>query len=741
MIFRRKPKPAADATPRQRMTRRRFLKTSGALGVGLVVLWGGGSVALDRLRRSLPENVPTLDGEPNAWLRVGPDGRVRLLINKMEMGQGIQSAALQIVAEELDVPVEQIDLDTADTNALLADSFGTAGSLSVMTLYPALRTAAATARGAILELAAAQTKRPIAELSTAAGFVVSAADPALRLGYGALVAGQRLIRKASGDVPLKARESFKVIGQSTPRRDIPDKVTGKAKYAYDIKVENMAHGRVARPPMIGAVATGANLAAARALPGVIAAIQTATLIGVVAETPQQASAALNALDVTWQLPAQPLQQSDIEALLVPSADATVLRDVGDAAAALDRAAQRVQATYRTAMATHTPMEPQAAVADVRPDGATIWAATQAPFSLRGQVAKLTGLKDAQVNVVPTLIGGGFGRKSVSTAAHEATQLSQAAGRPVRVAWNRAEEFTAGFVRPPTVTTLAGIVSGGKVAAWSQQLATGFVLFSFFPAALRLVFGSDFGATRGAVGLYEFPNHHVAATVTELPVKTGPWRGLGVGPNGFAVEQFMDELAVAAGADPLAFRLAHLPTTDPASRTARLAGVLSAVARSADWGSPLPTNAGRGIACGFDGGTCVAEVAEVTVDRATGAVRVVRMFAAVDCGLAINPKNVEAQTEGGMLMALSSALKEEMVVKDGQWVAQSFAQYPIARMDEAPVMRVEVLDRSDLPPGGMGEPPVLPAAAAIGNAIYAAVGARVRTMPMTPERVLAALATR
>ncbi|MBV9791913.1 MAG: xanthine dehydrogenase family protein molybdopterin-binding subunit, partial [Chloroflexi bacterium] len=390
-------------------------------------------------------------------------------------------------------------------------------------------------------------------------------------------------------------------------------------------------------------------------------------------------------------------------------------------------------------ATHAPIEPQVGVADVQADRATVWTSTQAPFSVRSQIAEVTGLKDEQITVVPLLIGGGFGRKSVSDAAYEAAQLSKAAGRPVRVAWSRSEEFSHGFMRPPTLTSFsAALDDSGQIAAWQQDLTSGFVIFTFFPAFLRLVFGSDFGATRGAVGPYVLSNQRVTATMKDLPVKTASWRGLGVGPNAFAVEQFMDELALAAGEDPLAFRLRYLPSDGAQGPATRMRRVLETAAQAANWGSPLPPDTGRGIACGMDAGTYVAEVAEVHVDRERGAVQVLRVHAAIDCGLVINPDTVTAQAEGGIMMGLSAALKEEITLKDGKWSAGSFAEYPFFTMADAPEIEVTLIENRETAPSGMGEPPLMPAAAAVGNAIAAAVGARVRTMPMTPERILAAL---
>jgi isoquinoline 1-oxidoreductase beta subunit len=739
MRFRRKSLPAGQAAEgrpsRWRLSRRRFLIGSGA---GLVVLFAGGNFALQRIR-SGGFSLPELSSDPNSWLRIEPDGRVRLMINKVEMGQGIGTAAVQIVADELDVPVEQIELVAGDTSQVPVDQFGTTGSRSVAMLYPALRQAAATARQALVELAAQRSGKPAERLVASQGLVTALDDPAISFGYGELVAGKQIVRSSEQAAPLKAPASYTVIGQDIARLDIPDKVTGAAIYGYDARVEGMLHGRILRPPVIGATIETVDVEPARGLPGVVALVAEGDFIGVAAETPAQAAQALGQIAVMWRQPERLLQQADIEALLTSDQNPTILQEAGDVQRVLSGAARRLTAQYRTGFAAHAQIEPQAAVADVRADRATVWVPTQMPFTQRDQIADATGLKAEQVTVVPMLIGGGFGRKGSPESATEAARLSKAAGRPVRVAWDRTEEFLHSFMRPPIVMDFEAALDGqGRIVAWQQHLATGLVLFAFFPGFVRFMIGNDFGATRGAVPPYLLPNQRVAATIKELPVKTGTWRGLGSGPNAFAVEQFMDELALAAGADPVAFRLAHLDQADPTGRAQRMRRVIEAVAERAGWGTPLPADTGRGIACGDDAGTCVAEVAEVQVDRATGAVKVLRVVAAIDCGLAINPRNVIAQTEGGIMMGLSAALKEEITLKDGNWSGSDFLSYPIFTIADAPEIEVVLIENREAPPSGMGEPPLLPAAAAVGNAIAAATGARVRTMPMTPERVLVAL---
>lgn len=725
------------ATRQTSVTRRRFLKAAIAGGAGLVVVVAGASAGLRYVRGNLDSFVPELPTNPDAWLQITPDGIVRLKVSKVEMGQGIATAAAQIVAEELGVAYERVVWQSeATTRDLPADSFGTNGSLSVISLYPALRSAAAEARATLAQLASERSGVPAGRFGAVDGTIVSLDDPALAFAFGDLLKDRQILRISDEKQELQFTDpaSYKVIGQPVPRLDIPSKVDGTAIYGYDVRLDGMLHGRVARPPVIGATVEAVDADAAKALPGVATVVHEENFVGVVAETPAAAAEALSAIKISWRQPERPVQQADIAALLDPAGGAELKRS-GDVERALRGATQVLTAEYRTGFATQAPIEPQVGVADVRSDSATVYAPTQGPFGLRDDIADVTGLKAEQVEVVPTLLGGGFGRKSVSDAAIEAARLSKAAQRPVRVAWTRGEEFTQGFMRPPTVTRFRGAVDGNGIAAWDQQLAGGFVLFAFFPTPLRWVFGTDFGATRGAVGPYAVPNMRVTAAIRELPVKTGSWRGLGLGPNVFAVEQWVDELALAAGVDPLEWRLRHLPDDAAGARMRR---VLESAAQTAGWGGPLPEGSGRGIACSFDGGTFVAEVVEATVDRASGEVRVDRVVAAVDCGLAINPDIVKAQTEGAIIMGLSAGLREEVTLRDGKWSAASFEEYPIFRIGDAPDIEVVLIENRDLAPGGMGEPPLGPAAAALGNAIYAAAGARVRTMPMTPERVLEAL---
>lgn len=725
MFRRNRPTPPAG---KRRLSRRAFLIGAGTLGAGLVVAFTVGP----RLNFN-PFAVPD---DPNAWLHIGRDGRVRLLIGKVEMGQGVPSALAQIVADELDVPIDTIDIVVGDTAVVPSDQ-GTFGSISISSIYPVLRQAAAEARATLTNLAAMRLGVEPTTLRTRDGRV-ERADGGAGVSYAEL-AGERLriVRVDAANRPalLKPAGELRLIGTPAPRSDIPLKVRGAAEFGIDVRLPGMLHGKVLRPPVLGATLRTLDDSAARALPGVVAVVRDEQFVGVVAEREEQALAGLNALVVEWEQPAQLLQMADIEALLDGEGPQRDLRAIGDVGTALAGAATRVEARYSTPFAAHVTLEPQAAVADVRPDGATVYAATQSPFMLRDEAAKLAGLRAEQVRVVTTYLGGGFGRKSIADAALEATRLSKAAGRPVRVVWSRAEEFRHGFLRPPTRHHLVGgLDAAGRPIAWQQDTRSGLVLFTFFPPLLRTILGADFGATSGAEPPYLFAHQRVSFHQRELPVLTGSWRGLGAGPNCFATESFMDELAAAAGADPLQFRLDALGPEQTGQRR-----VLEAAAERAGWQPhTAPSGRGQGVALGTYGDTHVAEVAEVVVDRTSGAVRVKRVVVAMDCGLAVNPQNVAAQAEGAVIMGASMALREQITVVDGKLTPADIQSYSPLRIGDAPDVEVVLIDTDSRPPSGVGEPPLMPAAAAIANAIFDAVGARVRDLPITPDRVRAAL---
>jgi isoquinoline 1-oxidoreductase beta subunit len=720
------------------VTRRGLLIGAGVLGGGLLLGWRFGvPEAQLRVAEMLDgasagfARVPT---DPSAWFEVTPDNRVRLFITKVEMGQGIKTSLAQIAAEELGIAPALMDVQQASTNQGFADSLGTAGSASVSSLFTPLREAAANLR----EMLRAEAAKALGVAGSALvvdgmGFAAKD-DSSKRVDFGQLVSNQKTWQAPEQAPALKPIADFSVIGQPVQRIDVPDKVTGKAIYGYDVRVPGMLYGAVLRPPTIAAKLKSVTAGAAESIDGVKKVVIDVAngFAGVVATSRMAAQRGVAALQAEWDA-GKPWQQEEIDALVTAGGGTTIQR-VGNAPAQLG--SPTVAGEYRSPFAIQTPLEAQAAMADVKADSAKIYSSTQSQFSVRRYVAQAVGLKEEQVEVQTTNLGGGFGRKSGWEAAVEAARLSKAAGAPVHVAWSRQEELQNGYFRPPTDHRLSAKIENGRITAWQHDHASGDVLFAFFPAIVKNVVGADFGATRAATIKYDVPNRLTTSKRVDLPVKTGPWRGLGLLANAFAVESFMDELAHAAQADPLQFRLDHMPKDDWGRR---MEAVLKAAAAKGEWGQPAPEGRARGIACSSDVDTVVAQVAEISVDRATGKITVHRIALAMDCGLAVNPDGIGAQSEGSVMWGVGSALIEEMQIRDGQVAPRNFDTYPLLTIADSPAVDVVLVDTlQDGKPRGVGEPPMGPTAAAIGNAFFALTGKRLRQMPFTPARVLAAL---
>jgi isoquinoline 1-oxidoreductase beta subunit len=681
----------------------------------------------------------TLD--PLLWFEVYPDGRILLFVPKAEMGQGIHTALAQIAAEELEVAWDQLEVLHASTSQADDNFRGTSGSLSVTTLYDPLRQAAAALRETLRAEAARVLNQPVEALVARDGGFEPAGDPDTRVTYGELVAGAVEWRVPGEDVPLKPASEYKFIGQSLPRVDLPSKVTGEAIFGYDARAKGMLYGAVVHRPTVEARMRSARPGPAEGMPGVVKVVIEDGFAGVVAESRPQAWAARDALEVEWD-EGRLWQQEELEELVTARGQGGVSIQRESNAPSLLAGDTLITAEYRTGMAAHAPMEPQAALAIVGPDRAKIWTSTQFEMSVRREVAKALDLEPEQVEVVPTYLGGGFGRKielkSVSSVAVEAARLARAAGAPVHVGWDRSDEMRDGFFRPLTHHYLSAILDGnGRIATLMHEQASGDALFGGIPESVARVVGFDFGSTRGAQIFYAIANRETSVWRRPMPIPTGSWRGLGLMANVFAIESFIDELAHAASADPLQLRLAHLPDD---ALGQRMGAVLEAAAERANWGKGQSAGRAQGIACCSDGGTVVAEVAEISLDQDSGRIRVHRVVAAVDCGRTINPNGAAAQIEGAIVMGTSAALLEEITVEDGGVPAGNFDRYPLLRMAEAPDVETILLEAPDGKPRGLGEPPIGPIAPAIGNALFALTGVRLRRLPMTPDRVKAALAS-
>jgi len=709
-----------------RPTRRQFLLGLGVGGVGALAL-GVPAMQLGIARWLDKGNFPSMHGklDPTVWFELLPDDRVRLHLPKIEMGQGIHTALAQIAAEELEVPWEKLEVVHASTAHGPVDAGATSGSQTVTGLYQPLREVAANLREMLRTEAARQLGVPADSLVASGGTLSVQGQPERTLRYGEVVAKHTGTWEVPEKPPtLKPVKDFRLIGQSMPRVDLEAKLTGQGVYGYDQRLPGMLYGAVARPPRLGSTLRSAKEGKARQQPGVVAVVTEGDFAGVAAESRAQAYAALAHLELEWT-DGESVQQADIDALTtVKEGEGVIVQEEGDAPEHLGQG-KPLSAEYRTPMAAHAHLEPQAALVEVKPERVRVWTSTQAPGGIRSQVAKALEREEESVEVLPTHIGGGFGRRLDARAALEAARLSRATGRPVHVGWNRTEELRHGFYRPPTHHQLrASLDESGRVLAFEHHQASGDVIFSLVPEVVAKVMGADFGAWRGGTLQYgAVPHRRVRAQRVRLPVPTGSWRGLGLLANTFALEGFMDELAHAAGEEPLAFRLKHLGEDEQGRRWRR---VLEAAATRAGWGTPAPEGRARGLACSVDSKTVVAQVAEVSVEG--GRVRVHRITCAVDCGLVVNPDGATSQVEGAVMMGLSSTLLEQLTWKDGQAQAENFHDYPLLTMADAPDIDTVFVGEGETPLG-MGEPPLGPVAAAVANAVFALTGQRLRSLPL------------
>jgi isoquinoline 1-oxidoreductase beta subunit len=735
-------KTASSNQPKQkrrwRVTRRGFLIGAGALA-GTAAL--GVAFGLPVLRRgvaSLTEDAgggPTrLPTEPSAWFEVLEDSRIRLYVVKVEMGQGIHTGLAQLAAEDLGIAVEDIDVVQARSDHGVADASGTGGSNSIISMYTPVRQAAATMRDMLRAEAAKRLNLPIADLEIKNRGVQARGDGARRTTFADLRATQNAwMANIPKELPaLKPRAQFSVIGQPVKRVDIPAKVVGQAVYGYDVRLDGMLYGAVLHKPTVAAKLLSVDATAAKQVDGVTQVVIKDGFAGVVATSRAAAQAGVDALNATWDK-GKLWQQADIDALCsVGGSGGVDIQKIGNAASAIS-APGAISAEYRTPYAIQTPLEAQAGAADVKDGNATVWASTQAASVVQRDVAEALGFKPEQVVVNTTYLGGGFGRKSSTEAVIEAAVLSQAAGAPVHVGWNRESELRQGYLRPPTHHKLSAALDGnGGIAALEHQQASGDVLFTFFSSFVGSLLGADFGAYRGAMPRYNIPNRTTTVWRRDLPVYSGPWRGLGAIANAFAVESFIDELAHAAKADPAEFRLKHLGEE---AWGKRMRATIEATIKASGWNEAAPAGRARGIACATDIGTTVCQVAEISLDG-DGGIVVHRVTCAIDPGLAINPDSIKAQVEGNVMWGVGSTLIEEARIEDGRVSAANFDGYPLLTIKQAP--RVDtILLESDGEPRGIGEPAIAPVAAAIGNALFTLTGKRLRQIPFTPERIRAA----
>jgi isoquinoline 1-oxidoreductase beta subunit len=737
-----KTSPTPEEKARRTLSRRRFLLVlAGGAGAVAVGAYLGRDVLVREARlafnqvflNSDPPSTAAPD-QPLVWFRIDADNTARIVIPKIEMGQGIHTALAQIAADEADLAWETVRVVQADTHSgFNPEILFTFGSSSVTSLYAPIRRVGAALREMLRAEAARQMGVPV-EAVTAANSRLSANGRTLT--YGEVVAAKAGEWALPSSPRLKTREQRTLIGTSAPRVDLVEKVTGRAVYGYDARVPGMAYGAVARPPRYEAILKRAAPGGAAAAPGVIAVVIEDGFAGVVADTRAHAHAALALLDLEWE-GGTTISQAEVDArMTVPAEGGTLIQRAGDVAAA---GGTPVEAVYYTPMAAHAHLEPQAALAEPTADGGlTITVSTQAPNLTQSYVSSALRIEPAsKVRVIPAYVGGGFGRKAGSDVGLEAARLARAAGVPVHVGWTREEDLQHGFRRPPTRNALSGMVGAdGRIAAITHRLISSDVLLSpeiratfgtSGPSFFEAVLGSDPLAAYGSQILYAVPNIRVVYHHEHLPIPTAYWRGLGSFSNIFAVESFIDELAHAAERDPLAFRRAHLPDS---ALGRRFAVALDRVEAESGWAAGAPEGRAFGLALCYDRKTVVALV--VTVGIEAGRIRVHDAWCAVDPGLVINPDGAANQVQGSVIMGLSSTFHERWTVENGMATAANFNAYPLLRFDQAPRIHVYPIDSGDAPTGGMGEPVMGAVPAAVANGVFALTGQRLRDLPLTLE---------
>lgn len=698
----------------RRITRRDFLKVAGG-GIFIFMTIGDLSALAQE-----PTGRPPMPDDFNAYLRIAEDGRVSLFTGKIEMGQGVVTSLAQMLADELDVALDSVDMVMGDTDLCPWD-MGTFGSMSTRFFGPPLRAAGAEGRYVLVQLAAERLGVPAAKLATEDGAVYDRANPKHRVGYGELARGQAITRRSSGKVPLKTPDQFKVMGRSFTRRDAGEKVTGRAKYAADIQRPGMLYASILRPPSHDSRLVSVDLSSARDMDDV-RVVEEDDLIAVLHERPDVAAKALAAVKATWDTPASSLNENTIfDHLLDVAPDGEVIAESGDVDAGRDHTETPAELTYLDGYKAHAPMEPHAAVVELDGDKATVWPSSQTPFRAKDEVAGVLGIPASNVHVISPFVGGGFGGKSANGQVLEAARLAKITGRPVQVAWTRREEFFFDTYRPAAIVKIeSGLTDRGGIAFWDYH-----VYFAGERGAEHFYRIADSRTTVHGAGWRGGAGTH--------PFATGPWRAPANNTNTFARESHMDVLAAAAGIDPVEFRMRHLDD-------GKVKRVLETAAKTFGWKpAPAPSGRGVGVACGFDAGTWVATIAEVDVDKESGRVQVKRVVCAQDMGLAVNPEGATIQMEGCITMGLGYALREDIHFKGGEILDVNFDTYEIPRFSWLPEIETVIIDDKGADPQGGGEPAIVTMGAVVANAIFDAVGARVLQMPMTAERVRDALA--
>jgi nicotinate dehydrogenase subunit B len=702
-----------------RLSRREFIKIFGG---GIVVFYSlGDSFALQEERRQRGMR-PEAPEDFNAYLLVKADGTVACFTGKIEMGQGVVTSLAQELADELDVPLDSVEMVMGDTDLCPWD-MGTFGSMTTRFFGPELRAAAAEARAVLIELAAEHLKLPASQLEAKNGVICDLKNKKNQVTYAQLTKGKKIERHLEKKPPVKNPAEFTIVNQPLLRRDSHLKVTGEAKYAGDTLFPDILHARILRPPSHDATLKSVDVSEAEKIEGV-QIIRKGDFIAALHKYPDVAEKALAKIKAQFDRPAATVDDKNIfEHLLKVAPQGEVAAQGGNLTEGEKAAQSIVEKKYLNSYVAHAPIEPHTATAKIEGDRITVWASTQTPFGLKDETAQALGLQPQNVRVITPFVGGGFGGKTSNQQGVEAARLAKLVGKPVQVAWTRAEEFFYDTFRPAAIVEIkSGITNSGKIVLWD--------------------YGVYFAGQRGAQQFYDIPNHRTTVygsgwrgSQGSHPFRTGAWRAPSNNTNTFARESQIDAMASVAGIDPLEFRLMNL-------KDSRMIRVLKAAAERFGWKpAKAPSGRGLGISCGTDAGTYVAHIAEVEVDKSSGHIQVKRVVCAQDMGLSVNPEGARIQIEGCITMGLGYALAEEIHFKGGEILDLNFDTYEITRFSWTPEIETVLIDAKDSPPQGGGEPAIICMGAVVANAVHDAVGVGLLQLPMTPERVKEALAAK
>jgi CO/xanthine dehydrogenase Mo-binding subunit len=689
------------------LDRREFFRFLGA-GILVFSITKQGALAQESGGRSGQWRGNSLPNEIDAWLHIGENGKVTVYTGKVEVGQNIRTSLTQAVAEELHVPTKNIDMVMGDTQLTPFD-MGTFGSRTTPTMNLQLRKVAAAARDTLIALAATQWQSDRKHLVAINGEV---RDPETKrsVEYAALVKGKQLTQSLPAEDPLAPATSWTVAGQSLPKVDGRDFVTGKHRYPSDMTLPNMWHGKILRPSSFGATLVSVDSRPTEQMGAIV--VHDGNFVGVAASTAESASAALAAIHAQWKSEPQPSSKELFDYLKknpVEGRDPTGDGDryeVGNVDQALASADHRLQQTYTVSYIAHVPLEPRAALAKWEGDHLTVWTGTQRPFGVRSQLAEAFHLPEDKIRVLMPDMGSGYGGKHTGETAIEAARLARAAKRPIKVVWTREEEFAWAYFRPAgVIDVISGTRSDGTIAAWE--------------------FHNYNSGSAGIRTYYNVPNQRIVFHPTRSPLRQGSYRALAATANHFARESHMEELAHALKMDPLEFRLKNL-------KDERLRAVFEAAAKKFGWGKTAVPGQGFGMGGGYEKLGNIATFAEVNVDRKTGGVKVVRVVSAFECGAIVNPDNLRNQIEGSNVQGLGGALFEAIEFENGKILNGRMSEYRVPRFSDLPVFETVLLDRKDLPSAGAGECPMVGLAPAIANAIFQASGVRLRSLPLAPH---------